>query len=57
MSSDADRRNLWVSLLIVAFMASEVVVAFVANSFVLLSDPGYMLSDAVPSLARCRRCI
>ena len=46
VSSDADRRYLWWALgLLAAFMVTEVVVAFSANSLVLLSDAGHMLSD------------
>jgi cobalt-zinc-cadmium efflux system protein len=46
VSSDADRRYLWTALaLLGAFMVGEVVVAFLANSLVLLSDAGHMLSD------------
>ncbi|MCB0894730.1 MAG: cation transporter [Nocardioides sp.] len=46
MSADADRRYLWIALvLLVAFMALEVVVAFTADSLALLSDAGHMLSD------------
>lgn len=46
VSVDADRRYLWAAvLLLLAFMAGEVVVAFTADSLVLLSDAGHMLSD------------
>ena len=46
MSADADWRYLWIALvLLVAFMALEVVVAFTADSLALLSDAGHMLSD------------
>jgi cobalt-zinc-cadmium efflux system protein len=46
VGTEADRRYLWVALLLlVVFMAFEVVVAFVANSLVLLSDAGHMLAD------------
>lgn len=46
VSSDADRRYLWVALaLLLAFMVAEVVVAFAAGSLALLSDAGHMLSD------------
>jgi cobalt-zinc-cadmium efflux system protein len=44
--TDADRRYLWVALLLLAaFMVGEVVVAFAADSLALLSDAGHMLSD------------
>lgn len=43
---DADRRYLTaVLVLLLAFMAGEVVVAFLAHSLALLSDAGHMLSD------------
>ena len=46
VSTDADRRYLWVALLLLlAFMVGEVVVAFTADSLALLSDAGHMLSD------------
>ena len=46
VSADADRRQLWLALLLLlGFMVGEVVVAFAANSLVLLSDAGHMLSD------------
>lgn len=46
VSRDADRRYLWVALLLLTgFMAAEVVVAFVSGSLALLSDAGHMLSD------------
>ena len=46
VASDADRRHLWVALLLLlAFMVAEVVVAFAADSLALLSDAGHMLSD------------
>jgi cobalt-zinc-cadmium efflux system protein len=46
MSPDADRRQLWIALLLLAaFMIGEVVVAVAARSLVLLSDAGHMLSD------------
>jgi cobalt-zinc-cadmium efflux system protein len=46
VSADANRRYLWVALLLLlAFMVTEVVVAFVSGSLVLLSDAGHMLSD------------
>ena len=44
---DADRRKLWLALiLIVGFMAAEVVAGIVANSLALLSDAAHMLTDA-----------
>jgi cobalt-zinc-cadmium efflux system protein len=44
---DADRRYLTVALLlIVGFMAFEVVVGILAHSLALLSDAGHMLTDA-----------
>jgi cobalt-zinc-cadmium efflux system protein len=47
VSSDADRGRLRVALvLIVAFMACEVIVGLVAQSLALLSDAGHMLTDA-----------
>jgi cobalt-zinc-cadmium efflux system protein len=47
VSADADRRYLTIALvLIVAFMAFEVVVGIVAHSLALLSDAGHMLTDA-----------
>jgi cobalt-zinc-cadmium efflux system protein len=46
MRSDPDRRHLWIALVLLgAFMVGEVVVAFAADSLVLLSDAGHMLSD------------
>jgi cobalt-zinc-cadmium efflux system protein len=46
VSSNADRRSLWIALgLLGLFMLGEVVVAFAADSLVLLSDAGHMLSD------------
>jgi len=46
VSADADRRYLLSALvLLVAFMVTEVVVAFVSGSLALLSDAGHMLSD------------
>ena len=57
MSADADRRYLWIALvLLVAFAALEVVVAFTADSLALLSDAGHMLSGtSAPSWERCGR--
>jgi cobalt-zinc-cadmium efflux system protein len=47
VSDDADRRYLTIALLlIVGFMALEVVVAILARSLALLSDAGHMLTDA-----------
>jgi cobalt-zinc-cadmium efflux system protein len=44
---DADRRYLTIALvLIVGFMAFEIVVGIVAHSLALLSDAGHMLTDA-----------
>jgi cobalt-zinc-cadmium efflux system protein len=44
---DGGRRHLAIALsLIVAFMAAEVVVAFLARSLALLADAGHMLTDA-----------
>jgi cobalt-zinc-cadmium efflux system protein len=46
ISADADRRYLWVALLLLAaFMLTEVVVAVLAGSLALISDAGHMLSD------------
>lgn len=47
ISADADRRYLTIALLlIVGFMAFEVVVGIIAHSLALLSDAGHMLTDA-----------
>src|SRR5689334_20302593 len=47
VSADADRRYLTIALvLIVGFMAFEVVVGIVAHSLALLSDAAHMLTDA-----------
>ena len=47
IASDARRSYLVAALaLLLAFMAAEVVVAFVAGSLALLSDAGHMLTDA-----------
>ena len=44
--TDADRRYLVIALLLLAaFMVTEVIVAVVSGSLVLLSDAGHMLSD------------
>src|SRR5262249_33683913 len=46
-SPDADKRYLTIALvLIVGFMAFEVVVGIIAHSLALLSDAGHMLTDA-----------
>lgn len=43
---DADRRYLIIALgLLIAFMITEVIVAFASGSLALLSDAGHMLSD------------
>lgn len=48
VSSSSDRRLLWTALLLLgAFMAGEVVVAFAAESLALLSDAGHMLTDVL----------
>jgi len=45
--ADADRRYLVIALvLIVTFMAFEVVVGIVSHSLALISDAGHMLTDA-----------
>ena len=47
VSADADRRYLTIALvLIVGFMAFEVVAGIVAHSLALISDAGHMLTDA-----------
>jgi cobalt-zinc-cadmium efflux system protein len=47
VSTDADRTKLAIALvLIVGFMAAEVVAGIVAHSLALLSDAGHMLTDA-----------
>lgn len=47
MSADADRKWLTLALiLIVGFMAAEVVVGIVAGSLALITDAGHMLTDA-----------
>jgi len=47
VSADADRRYLTIAfLLIVGFMAFEIVAGIVAHSLALLSDAGHMLTDA-----------
>jgi cobalt-zinc-cadmium efflux system protein len=46
ISADADRRYLWVALLLLSgFMLTEVIVAVLSGSLALLSDAGHMLSD------------
>jgi cobalt-zinc-cadmium efflux system protein len=46
VNPNADRRYLWIALLLlVAFMATEVIVAILSGSLALLSDAGHMLSD------------
>lgn len=47
IATDADRRYLWAALvLLLAYMAGEIVVAWWSGSLALLSDAGHMLSDA-----------
>ncbi|MCW2517448.1 MAG: cation diffusion facilitator family transporter, partial [Mycobacterium sp.] len=47
MSADADRKWLTLALiLIVGFMAAEVVVGILAGSLALITDAGHMLTDA-----------
>ena len=47
VSADADRRYLTIALvLIVGFMAFEIVIGIVAHSLALLSDAAHMLTDA-----------
>jgi cobalt-zinc-cadmium efflux system protein len=47
MSADADRKWLTLALiLIVGFMAAEVVVGVIAGSLALITDAGHMLTDA-----------
>jgi cobalt-zinc-cadmium efflux system protein len=47
VSADADRRYLTIALvLIVGFMAFEIVVGIIAHSLALLSDAAHMLTDA-----------
>src|SRR5689334_24549462 len=47
VSADADRRYLTIAfVLIVGFMAFEIVVGIVAHSLALLSDAAHMLTDA-----------
>ncbi|MEW9532443.1 cation diffusion facilitator family transporter [Microbispora sp. NPDC049125] len=48
LSAEADRRPLTGALvLIVGFMAAEVVVGVIAHSLALISDAGHMLTDAI----------
>lgn len=45
--ADADRRYLWIALLLIlALMAGEVVVGVLTGSLALLADAGHMVSDA-----------
>lgn len=47
INPNADRRYLWTALiLLLAFMAGEVVVGLVSGSLALLADAGHMTSDA-----------
>jgi cobalt-zinc-cadmium efflux system protein len=47
VSRDADKRALWIALvLIVGFMIGEVVVGLIAHSLALLADSAHMLTDA-----------
>ena len=47
VTADADRRYLTIALvLIVGFMAIEVVTGIMAHSLALISDAGHMLTDA-----------
>ena len=47
VNPNADRRYLWTALiLLLAFMAFEVVVGLVSGSLALLADAGHMTSDA-----------
>jgi cobalt-zinc-cadmium efflux system protein len=46
-SADADRKKLTIALLLIlGFMAAEVVTGIIANSLALLSDAAHMLTDA-----------
>jgi cobalt-zinc-cadmium efflux system protein len=46
LSPDADKRYLVIALvLLIAFMITEIVVAFISGSLALLSDAGHMLAD------------
>lgn len=46
ISADADRRYLWMALILLGiFMVAEVIVSFMTGSLALLSDAGHMLSD------------
>ena len=47
VSSEADKRRLWIALaLIAAFMVGEVVAGILSNSLTLLADAAHMLTDA-----------
>ncbi len=47
ITADADRRYLWIALLLIlGLMAGEVVVGFLTGSLALLADAGHMVSDA-----------
>lgn len=46
IARDADRRYLWIALLLLlGFMVAEIVVALFAQSLALISDAGHMLTD------------
>jgi cobalt-zinc-cadmium efflux system protein len=46
IARDADRRYLWIALLLLlGFMAAEIVVGLLAQSLALISDAGHMLTD------------
>lgn len=46
VARDADRRYLWIALLLLlGFMAAEIVVGLLAQSLALISDAGHMLTD------------
>ena len=46
ISADADRKTLWVALIVLGFfMVAEVIVSVLTGSLALLSDAGHMLSD------------
>jgi cobalt-zinc-cadmium efflux system protein len=52
LNPHADRRYLRTALaLLVAFLATKVVVAFAAHSIALLSDAGHMLTDVAAIVA------
>lgn len=47
VSAEADRRYLWIALLLLlALMAGEIVVGIIAGSLALLADAAHMVSDA-----------